>query len=59
MSNIGPLLTDSQLREWRNRIHVAWEEANRAAAKAARKEARLRKYLHRHYKVELSSKDES
>ena len=45
----GPLLTDSQLREWRNRVNQAYMDAKEKEARAVRKDRRLRRYERRHY----------
>jgi len=48
---IGPLLTDSQLREWQQRVHDTYSAAVQLESKAARKEGRLRRYIRRHYGI--------
>ena len=45
----GPLLTDSQLREWREEVHQVYMDAVRLTEVARRKDARLRRYIRRHY----------
>ena len=45
----GPLLTDSQLREWREEVHQVYMDAVRLTEVARRKDARLRRYVRRHY----------
>jgi len=47
----GPLLTDSQLREWREEVHQVYMDAVRLTEVARRKDARLRRYIRRHYGV--------
>ena len=50
-AKIGPLLTDSQLREWRNRVNQAYLDAAEGEARAVRKDKRLRRYIRRHYGI--------
>ena len=45
----GPLLTDSQLREWRNKVNRAYMDAIEVEGKAIRKDRRLRRYIRRHH----------
>ena len=45
----GPLLTDSQLREWKDKVHQVYMDAVRLTEVARRKDARLRRYIRRHY----------
>ena len=45
----GPLLTDSQLREWKDKVHQVYMDAVRLMEVARRKDARLRRYIKRHY----------
>ena len=47
----GPLLTDSQLREWQERVHQVYMDAVRRTEMARRKDARLRRYIRRHYGI--------
>ena len=47
----GPLLTDSQLREWREEVHQVYMDAARRIEVARRKDERLRRYIRRHYGV--------
>jgi len=47
----GPLLTDSQLREWKDKVHQVYMDAVRLTEVARRKDARLRRYIRRHYGV--------
>jgi len=48
-AKFGPLLTDSQLREWRSRVNQAYMDAIEWEAKAIRRDRRLRRYIRRHY----------
>ena len=48
-AKFGPLLTDSQLREWRNRVNRAYMDAVELENVAIRKDRRLRRYIRRHY----------
>jgi len=50
----GPLLTDSQLREWQERVHQVYMDAVRRTEMARRKDARLRRYIRRHYGMDFS-----
>ena len=45
----GPLLTDSQLREWKDKVHQVYMDAVRLTEVARRKDERLRRYIRRHY----------
>ena len=45
----GPLLTDSQLREWRDKVQQVYMDAVRLTEVARRKDERLRRYIRRHY----------
>ena len=47
----GPLLTDSQLREWREEVHQVYMDAVRRMEVARRKDERLRRYIRWHYGV--------
>ena len=47
----GPLLTDSQLREWREEVHQVYMDAVKLTEVARRKDERLRRYIRRHYGV--------
>ena len=47
----GPLLTDSQLREWREEVHQVYMDAARRTEIARRKDERLRRYIRRHYEM--------
>jgi len=47
----GPLLTDSQLREWQDKVHQVYMDAVRLTEVARRKDTRLRRYIRRHYGI--------
>ena len=47
----GPLLTDSQLKEWSEKVHQAYLDVIRANSIAAKKDRRLSRYIRRHYGV--------
>ena len=47
----GPLLTDTQLREWQDEVHQIYMNAVRLTEVARRKDARLRRYIRRHYGI--------
>ncbi len=52
----GPLLTDSQLREWRDRVNQAYMDAVLLRSKASRMDKRLRRYIRRHYGTDVKKK---
>ena len=54
----GPLLTDSQLREWKDRVHQAYMDAMLLANIAARKDRRLRRYIRRHHGMNYGERTE-
>ena len=54
---VGPLLTDSQLREWRGRVNQAYLDAIEWEAKAIRMDRRLRRYIRRHYGMNYNTKE--
>jgi len=47
--NVGPLLTDLQLVQWRSEISDLYAEAERMRANAAKREKRLKRYVARHF----------
>jgi len=49
VESVGPLLTDAQLREGWNRVHLAHVKAEEMKNLAVRKEQRWRHYTYRHY----------
>ena len=54
----GPLLTDSQLREWKDRVHQKEMEVVRLNSIIARKNRRLRRYIRRHYGMNYGERTE-